>query len=269
MSRGFMYSGIVPGIANQFGASISAGVVTINTGAVWVDGFYGETTINHTVSSAGLGPGLIVLRADPVARTIGFVYLPGVTTPNQPSNGQGQYEIPLYYVTSATAFTDVRQWATATDDFTRYNFSYPYLYRPSNSNYCARGKMWRYAAYSSSTTLYNYGWDTVWYGEWWQPGGVFYCPYSADYFVSFSLGYVGPVQNAWVNGRVMRNSDTTNCWAQGVSAAAGGWAVATTSDVVPARGGDVLYVQHWYSHSGYQGLTNMADVARFTVRALQ
>jgi hypothetical protein len=276
MSRDFQWNGIIPGFATQFAATIAVGVITIQPGAVWVDGFYGETTINHTVSSAGLGPGLVVLRADPAARTIGFFYLPGAqgtVLPHQPAPNvsTGTYEIPLYYITTATAFNDVRQWATATNDNYRppvptgpagANATRPY----SNSNYCARGRLWRYGAYSTSTALNNYGFDTVSFGAEFFSSYIFYCPYSDDYFVKAQIGFVSTGPNQWANVRIVHGSTVVATY--GCNAPyAGNVLTLPVSDIVACKGGDPIYIQHWCSTTGLQGLTGM-DRAFFSVRAL-
>lgn len=116
MARLWYGSGVVPGNGAQFAATIAASIVTIQPGAAWVDGFYGATTVNKTVSSLGLGSGLVAARMDLNARTITFVYLPGGSpTVNPPNFSQNPlvstYDIPLWYVTSATAITDVRQYS--------------------------------------------------------------------------------------------------------------------------------------------------------------
>jgi hypothetical protein len=107
MARLWNQSGVVWGNQNNFNATISGGVVTIQPGAVFVDGFYGETTGNKTVG--GVSSGLIVARLDTTQRQIYFVYLAGVNTPGQ-SPSSPTYDVPLYQVTSASAMTDVRQF---------------------------------------------------------------------------------------------------------------------------------------------------------------
>src|SRR5215831_8844162 len=266
MSRGFRYNGIVPGFANQFTATISAGVLAIQPGAVWVDGFYAETTTNHTVSSTGLGPGLTVLRADPVARTIAFFYLPAVTVPNQPAPAlsTGVYEIPLYYVVSQTTFNDVRQFATATNDNCRAPASNgPY----NNSNYCARGRMWRSGSYGTSTAVNNYGFDTVSYGAAFFSGWQFVCPYSDDYLVVASVGFISSAVGQWYNARIARGASVI-AWSGTTNASAVGATMnCQVQDIVPCKAGDTLYVQHWCSTNGLQGSVGQ-DRAYFSVRSL-
>jgi len=144
MARLFYGSGVVPGNQNQLAATISGGTVTIQPGAVWVDGFFGQSNSNKTVS--GVRSGLVVARMDLTQRQIYFLYLPGTSTPGQ-NPLANTYDIPLYQVASASAMTDVRQWCNA--DPTKV----------------ARGRTHRNAAYNTSTTLYPYGFDTIDYGN--------------------------------------------------------------------------------------------------------
>jgi len=263
MGRQFQWSGIIPGYANQFSATISNGILTINPGAIWVDGFYGETTTAHTVSSSGLGPGLCVLRVDPVAKTIGFYYLPGITTPNQPAQPNvGIYEIPLYYVSSPTAFTDVRQFATATSDWSTTRGL-----NSNNSNYCARGRMHRDAAYGTSTTLYTYGFDTVDYGASFFSGYTFICPYADDYFVHAQVGFISNASGQWYNMRLCRNGTYTVWAGTNNTVLAGAVIPIAATDIMPCKAGDQITVQHNCSTNGLQGMVGGYS-AYFCVRAM-
>jgi hypothetical protein len=271
MSRGFQWNGIIPGYATQFAATIANGVVTIQPGAVWVDGFYGEITVNHTVSSAGLGPGLIVLRADPVARTIGFVYLPGAqgtVLPNQPPPNQatGTYEIPLYYVTTATAFLDVRQFATATND--NYRPASPSTGPYNNSNSCARGRLYRTNPYTTITTVTNYGFDSVSYGALFWSGYTFICPYADDYLVIGQTGFAASAAGQWYNMWIRRNSNDVS-FMSSLATAGGTWCMVNVSDIIPCKAGDSLTITHRCSTNGLQGLVGQSgSIAFFAVRAL-
>lgn len=265
MSRGFRYNGVVPGYSNMFSATIAAGVVTINPGGIWVDGFYGETTVAHTVSSVGLGAGLVVLRADPTARTIGFFYLPGVQGTILPTQSlTGIYEIPLYYVQTSTAMLDVRQFATATNDNYRpVTPNGPY----NNSNYCARGRMYRVNAYTTSTANNNYGFDTVDYGNAYFSSWQFVCPYSDDYLVTAQVGFICNAIGQWYNMRIVRNGATMDWNGTTNSSVVGAYMSCQLTDIIPCKAGDTINIQHNCSTTGCQGLVGK-DRAYFAVRSM-
>jgi len=108
MARYFFGSGVIPTVGNKLAATLAGSVVTIQTGAGWFDGFYGENDSNKTVSVSGNG--MVVARMDPNARTIAFYFVPNQTVPTQSLTGL--YEIPLLRVTGTTA-TDIRQYSTS------------------------------------------------------------------------------------------------------------------------------------------------------------
>jgi hypothetical protein len=108
MARNFYGSGVVPGYLNQCIPSLAAGVVTIGTGAMWIDGFYGENTVAKTVGVSGNG--MVVGRMDPTGRTIQYLFVPNQTVPSQ-AGVTGIYEIPIMQVAGGTTGTDIRQFA--------------------------------------------------------------------------------------------------------------------------------------------------------------
>ena len=103
MARVWQGSGVIANYLNNMSPSIAGSVVTINTGAVWIDGYYGEIDSPKTVSISGNV--IVVARMDPTARQI---LLTSVTTPTQTLTGI--YEVPLARVTSGT-LVDIRQFA--------------------------------------------------------------------------------------------------------------------------------------------------------------
>lgn len=107
MARLWFGSGIVQGFLNGFAPSIAGSVVTIQTGAVWIDGYYGESDSPKTVGITGNG--MVVIRMDPVARQIILIFVLGQNVPTQ--NQNGIYEIPLMQVTGATG-VDIRQYGS-------------------------------------------------------------------------------------------------------------------------------------------------------------
>lgn len=106
MARYFYGSGVIASYLNALRPSQSGGIVTIQPGAAWIDGFYGENDAAKTLSVSGNG--MVVARMDPNARSIAFVFVPNQTTPTQTPTGI--YEIPLWNVTGATG-TDIRQYS--------------------------------------------------------------------------------------------------------------------------------------------------------------
>lgn len=250
MGRQFRYSGVVPGYANAFSATISAGKLTIQPGAAWIDGYYGEIISSKQVDSTGLGSGLVVLRLSTTARTITLTYLPGVTTPSQ-QTASPTYDIPLYYISTSTAFTDVRQFTTATSDWSTTRGQ-----AFNNSNYCARGRVHRVGGYTTSTVTSNYNFDTVDYGGNFFSGYTFVCPYADDYLVISQVGFVANAAGQWTNMHLIHNSGNTSSsfWSgSSTSSAAGQVIICRISDIVACKAGDTLFIQHLCSTNGLQG----------------
>lgn len=109
MARNWCGPGIIPGYHNQCIPTLAGSVVTVDTGAVWIDGFYGENAAPKGISVAG-GDGMLVARADPTGRQVIFVYVVGQTVATQSLTDI--YEIPIVRMT-AGAMTDIRQFASA------------------------------------------------------------------------------------------------------------------------------------------------------------
>jgi len=110
MARNWSNSGVVYGYASNLSCAIATGVITIQPGAVWIDGFYGQLNNPKTYSVAGLTyPGLLCAQLDMAQRTVSFVYVAGTTPPvNTP--GANQWTVPLYQVNSTTAIVDIRTY---------------------------------------------------------------------------------------------------------------------------------------------------------------
>jgi hypothetical protein len=258
MARGWEYNGVVPGYGQQFSASIANGILTLGTGAVWVDGFYGEVTTSKSVSSTGLGPGLVCARVDPTARTISFVYENATTGIVFTQSLTGVYDIPLYHVDSATGFTDMRQFTTATADWTVSGQPYP--------------AYWRNGAYSTSTANTVYGFDSIaWGNQFFSNSYTFVCPYADDYLCIAQIGFNPTAANQWYNLVICRNAvglgETGFAW-HGLNAPyAGAYTTCTAKDIIPCKTGDSLYVRHWASTAGCSGLTGYA-YAFMNIRAM-
>jgi hypothetical protein len=248
MARLFYGSGVVPGNQNQFSCTLTGGVLTISTGAAWIDGFYGENDAAKTLAISGNG--MVVARMDPNLREIMFVFVPSQTVPTQQPTGI--FEIPLYQVTGTT-LTDIRQFAIAT---------------PSA---IARARVYRNGAYTTPTALTNFGFDTVSYGTGFTISGTtagtyFTCPYSADYLVSAQIVFQATAANQWYNIRLLHNGAVIN-WNGTPDATGSAELPCSLNDVVPCKTGDTLVCQHNCSTAGLQGVVG-PSIAWMTVRAL-
>jgi microcystin-dependent protein len=107
MARTWATSGVLPRYMNQMAPTIAGSVVTIDTGAAWIDGFYGENAALKSVSIAGNG--MVVVRADPNNRQILIVFMAGQNTPTQSLTDI--YEVPLCRI-NAGVLTDIRQFTS-------------------------------------------------------------------------------------------------------------------------------------------------------------
>ena len=107
MARLWSSTGVIPLFLNSLAPTIAGSVVTIAPGAVWIDGYYGESDSPKTLSVSGNG--MVVARMDPTAREILFVFVPNQTTPTRDQNGI--YEVPLMQITGGSTGTDIRLFA--------------------------------------------------------------------------------------------------------------------------------------------------------------
>lgn len=107
MARTWATSGILPRYLNQMAPTIAGSVVTIDTGAAWIDGFYGENGAIKNISATGNG--MVVVRADPNSRQIVIAFVANQSVPTQ--SLVDIYEIPVCRVT-AGVITDIRQFTS-------------------------------------------------------------------------------------------------------------------------------------------------------------
>jgi microcystin-dependent protein len=107
MARLWYGSGIVPNYLNSMAPSLAGSVVTVAPGAVWLDGFYGESSTSKPFTISGSG--LIVAHMDPASNQITIAWAPGVTGPTQTPTGI--YEVAIARITSG-AMVDIRQFAS-------------------------------------------------------------------------------------------------------------------------------------------------------------
>lgn len=108
MARQWSGSGVIPGYQNQCQPSLAGSAITVATGGIWIDGFYGEiTTAKGPISVSG-GDGMLVARADPANRQIVLVYVLLQSTPAQTLTDI--YEVPIARMASGVMI-DIRQFA--------------------------------------------------------------------------------------------------------------------------------------------------------------
>jgi hypothetical protein len=241
MARLWYGSGVVPGNQNQLASTISGTTVTIQPGAVWVDGFYGQSAANKQVTGVS-GTGTVVARLDVTSRQIYFMFVPTVV-----QNPAANFDIPLYSVAGGV-LTDVRQFCNA------------------DPQKIARGKMVRVNPYSTSTAVQNYGFDTVIYGSNWS-GYTFVCPYAADYLCIAQVGFASSAAGQWYNIRLAHNNVLVAWSGTSNATVAGAAMVVRVQDIVPCKVGDTLYIQHNCSTNALQGYVGAAQ-AYFSVRSM-
>jgi microcystin-dependent protein len=104
MAKWFIPPGVIVGAYNQLSASLSGTTLTLQSGAVWIQGVYGEDTTTHTVTVTANG--LVCARLDTVAQVIEMYYNTSAYTLTQTST---TYDIPLYAIISGS-LVDWRQW---------------------------------------------------------------------------------------------------------------------------------------------------------------
>jgi hypothetical protein len=246
MARLFNGSGVVYGFLNALAPSIAGSVVTVQTGAVWIDGYYGEIDSPKTIGVSGNG--MVVARMDPNARQIVLTFVANQTVPTQ--NQSGIYEVPVMQVTGATG-KDIRQFA-------RPNSA------PSVQMRCYRAGVW-----NSSTTIFTFGFDTLSYGANFA-GGVFTCPVDGWYLVAAQIGWTASGVNQWYDLWLTHGTSAGNtnfAFANNASTFGYEYVMVQQTDIVACSVGDKLFVQHQSSVSGNPGLTGTV-MSYMTVRCL-
>jgi hypothetical protein len=241
MARLWYGSGVVPGNQNQLACTISSTTVTVQPGAVWIDGFFGSTTSNKQVTGV-TGTGTIVARLDVTNRQIYFIFTPTVV-----QNPAANFDIPLYSVASG-ALTDVRQFCNA------------------DPQKIARGRRHRAAGYTTPNTVVTYGWDTTDYGTNWS-GNNFVCPYAADYLCIAQIGFIPTAANQYYQIRLIHNTTLEAVNGSPLSSGATGNNMVQVQDIVPCKVGDILYIQHYSNVTAPQGVVG-TYWAYFSVRSM-
>jgi hypothetical protein len=242
MARLFSNSGVIRGYLGSLACSQAGSVVTVQQGAAWIDGFYGESDGTKTVAVSGNG--MVVARMDPTARTITFVFVPSQTVPTQSLTGI--FEVPLWQVTGTTG-RDIRA------------YSNPPAAAPVHTRVC------RVNPYSTSTTLTLYGFDSTTYGSGYS-GGLYTCPVAADYLVMAQVGFNSSAANQWVNSHLYHNG-VLYTTAGSFASYGPNWVYSRITDIVPCNQNDTLGLYHNCAVTGLQGVYG-ADRAYMTIRAL-
>jgi hypothetical protein len=225
MGRLFVGSGVIPGYLSQFATTLAGGVATIQPGAAWIDGFYGESDANKTVTVSGAG--MIVGQMDPVNKYIRFVFQPGASySPAQ--SPTGIFEIPLYTVSGTTTLTlaDARQFALA------------------DPNKVARCRVYRTATYPTSTAWTSYGFNAPAPAPAGWNGSVYTVPYAADYLVIAQAGFGSTAVGQWYNIQLIHNG-AVDAWAGTTNASAvGAFMLVQVQDIISCKTGDTIGLQH-------------------------
>ena len=116
MARLWSSTGVIPLFLSAMAPTIAGSVVTVGTGAVWIDGYYGESDSPKTVGVSGNG--MVVAQMDPNARQITIKFISGQSTPTR--NLNGIYEVPIVQVTGA-----VPRSATSACSPSKHQLLYP------------------------------------------------------------------------------------------------------------------------------------------------
>lgn len=112
MARLWAADGVVAGEGNELNAVLGGGNITLDTGAVWVEGFYGEN-LNPTVVTGVSNNGLLTARLDYQNNEIGIVYQDGTTVSLTQIYGN-VWDIPLYQISNGV-LVDQRSFTSPTN----------------------------------------------------------------------------------------------------------------------------------------------------------
>jgi hypothetical protein len=246
MARLYRGSGVIYGFLNNCAATIAGSVVTVQMGAVWVDGYYGEIDTPKAVTVSGNG--MVVIRMDPTARQVLVMFVANQTIPTR--NLSGIYEVPIMQVTGATG-KDIRQFAQA------------------NASPKISGGVYRSGAWNTSTTPYVFGFDAYLFGSQYFPTGpgTFTCPVDGDYLVSCQGTFISSATNQWYNVWTLHNG-AQNAWQNNSSSAPSQYTPAQITDIIPCAAGDTIQMLHQCGNNGLTGLAGNPIFNWLKVRAL-
>jgi hypothetical protein len=202
--------------------------VTIQTGAVWIDGYYGESDSPKTIGVSGNG--MVVARMDPTGRTIAFYFVANQSTPTQSLSGI--FEIPIMQITGTTG-RDIRQYST------------PSPSAPVHARVFRNGP---YTTLNGSRLAF----DTVSYGTGFS-AGVYTCLYAADYLVVAQWGCTSQSTAFWMEANIVKNNTSVATSPPNTAPTLIGLQ-AIVSDIIPCSAGDTLWLQMVCNANGYQGM---------------
>ena len=103
MGRIWTPSGVVDNVSGELVPSLAFPNLTVQAGAVWVDGHYAELTGSQVLTVTANG--LVVVRFDPAANSAELLYRDGASTPNQ--SPTGVWELPVAKLVGSV-MTDLR-----------------------------------------------------------------------------------------------------------------------------------------------------------------
>lgn len=108
MARLWAHDGVVRGFGLELWPQYydpASAIWVVGTGAVWVNGFYGEITANKQLSVPG-NRGLVVARMDPRWSTVALAFADGRDWPVQ--DPDGVWEVPLHWLPGDGTWADRR-----------------------------------------------------------------------------------------------------------------------------------------------------------------
>jgi hypothetical protein len=106
MARHWEGNGIARGVGGELAPTFAGSNVTVQPGAVWIDGHYAELTGSQVLTVTANG--MVVVRFDPVANSAELIYRDAVTVPTTDPVGVWEYVIARM---SAGTMLDVRYYA--------------------------------------------------------------------------------------------------------------------------------------------------------------
>ena len=109
MARHWAPTGVCPAVGGELTPTLAGGIITVKSGAAWVDGHYVEQATDQTLTATAAG--LVVIRFDPAVNTAELLYRDAVSVPTQ--DPAGVWEMAVARIV-ANVLYDVRPWiATA------------------------------------------------------------------------------------------------------------------------------------------------------------
>ncbi len=104
MGRLWTATGVIQGVGGELAPTLAFPNLTVQSGAVWIDGHYGELAGAQVLTVTANG--LVVVRFDPAANTCELLYRDGAAQPTQ--NPVGVWEIAIAQIVGS-AMIDTRE----------------------------------------------------------------------------------------------------------------------------------------------------------------